>query len=302
MKWEKLGVIIEPNEDYNWMSDYASASFVEILKPDAMRVYVTGRDNNGISRIGVVDLSLYDMNTILSISEKPCLDVGNIGCFDESGVSYPWIVSVNGIKYMYYVGWIAGGIGGFINSTGLAMSTDGGKSFHRTSKAPILGRTHSEPIGTGSVCVLREGNIWRLWYTSFVKWERTDGEAKHFYHIKYAESLDGANWNREGRIAVDFRDEFEYVIAKPCVVREKGIYKMWYSYRGDSYRIGYAESTDGINWARKDSEVGIDVSDSGWDSEMIEYGFVFGYRGNRYMVYNGNKYGKTGLGLARLVQ
>jgi len=75
---------------------------------------------------------------------------------------------------------------------------------------------------------------------------------------------------------------------------------MWYSYRGSKYRIGYAESKDGISWIRKDSEVGIDVSSSGWDSDMIEYPHVFDHGGQLYMLYNGNGYGKTGIGLAVL--
>ena len=82
---------------------------------------------------------------------------------------------------------------------------------------------------------------------------------------------------------------------------------MWYSYRAiedyrtntaNSYRIGYAESNDGISWVRKDDEVGIDISESGWDSEMIEYPMVFNYRGEKYMFYNGNGFGKNGFGYA----
>jgi hypothetical protein len=78
---------------------------------------------------------------------------------------------------------------------------------------------------------------------------------------------------------------------------------MWYSIRfGKTYRIGYAESTDGVDWQRKDNQVGIDVSDAGWDSEMIEYPCVFDHAGERYMLYNGNGFGKTGFGLAILEQ
>ena len=84
---------------------------------------------------------------------------------------------------------------------------------------------------------------------------------------------------------------------------------MWYSYRGgseyrtnlsQSYRIGYAESLDGLKWTRKDEQVGIDVSKSGWDSEMICYPFVLDINDRRYMFYNGNGFGKSGLGYAML--
>ena len=49
----------------------------------------------------------------------------------------------------------------------------------------------------------------------------------------------------------------------------KGLWKMWYSYRGDRYHIGYAESYDGINWTRKDEKAGIDISETGFDSDMV---------------------------------
>ena len=77
---------------------------------------------------------------------------------------------------------------------------------------------------------------------------------------------------------------------------------MWYCYAigNGGYRMGYAESEDGIRYERKDQEVGIDVSESGWDSEMVCYPFVFNHKGQKYMLYCGNGYGKTGFGYAIL--
>ena len=80
---------------------------------------------------------------------------------------------------------------------------------------------------------------------------------------------------------------------------------MWYSYRdgtGKKYRIGYSHSIDGIIWENKLDSVGIDVSNNGWDSEMICYPFVFDHKNSRYMLYNGNSHGKDGFGLAKLVE
>jgi hypothetical protein len=80
---------------------------------------------------------------------------------------------------------------------------------------------------------------------------------------------------------------------------------MWYTFRAQptvaTYRIGYAESPDGIAWERMDHLMKqFDVSDSGWDSEMLSYGRVLKHNGIIYMLYNGNGYGKTGFGLAVL--
>jgi hypothetical protein len=139
-----------------------------------------------------------------------------------------------------------------------------------------------------------------MWYLSCVRWEVVNEVPRHWYNIRYAESVDGINWIRDGIVCINFESKEEYAISRPSVIKDFDIYKMWYSYRGKTYRIGYAESNDGINWIRLDDQVGIDVSISGWDSEMIEYPHVFKHKNKAYMLYNGNGYGKTGFGLAVL--
>src|SRR5438876_315820 len=137
-----------------------------------------------------------------------------------------------------------------------------------------------------------------MWYVSGTHWEPAAPEPRHYYNIRYADSDNGRTWRRDGRTAIDFEHADEYAFAHPCVIRDPDAYRMWYSYRGDTYRVGYAESRDGINWVRLDQHVGIEPSETGWDSEMIEYAHVFDCEGRRYMLYNGNGYGRTGFGLA----
>lgn len=301
MAWKKLGLIIKPDPSIWWMSHYTGPSCVEFKNGDVLNILVSGRDANNVSRIGVVEVRKDNPLEVVAIHEQPLFDIGSLGTFDESGVSYPWLVKSEQQTYMYYVGWVAGGRTRFRNAIGLCSSNDNGMSYQRVSKAPILPLTDDEPIGAGSVCVLREGDLWRLYYTSFDRWEPRGGAFQHYYNIKYAESKNGIDWARQGRIAIDFKDENEHTIGKPMVLKGDESYEMWYAYRGgaDSYRIGYAVSPDGINWDRKDSEAGIDVSPSGWDSEMIEYAYVFECNNLRYMIYNGNQFGKSGLGLAQ---
>ncbi len=140
-----------------------------------------------------------------------------------------------------------------------------------------------------------------MWYTSCTGWSMVTGKPRHRYHIKYAESDNGIHWRRGGLVAINYADDSEYAIARPSVVKDPEIWRMWFSYRGEAYRIGYAESIDGKSWKRLDHLAGIDVSAMGWDSEMIEYPFVFDHKGQRYMLYNGNDYGRTGFGIAVLL-
>jgi hypothetical protein len=134
-----------------------------------------------------------------------------------------------------------------------------------------------------------------MWYVSGVEWVHRDLPR---YNVKYAESADGIVWGRSGRVCIDFASRDESALARPCVVKDDGRYRMWFAHKGANYRLGYAESADGLTWIRRDEDAGLDVSPSGWDSDMIEYAYVFTHRGRRYMLYNGNNYGAGGVGLA----
>jgi len=142
-----------------------------------------------------------------------------------------------------------------------------------------------------------------------VRWVVVDGKPEPVYHIRYAESRDGVNWDRPGTVCIDLKSPEEGGITRPCVIKEHGFYRMWYCHRGvrdyrtnkaNSYRIGYAESPDGISWERKDELAGIDVSDEGWDSVMITYPYVYEHQGQKHLIYNGNGFGQSGFGHAVL--
>jgi hypothetical protein len=298
MKWAKRGLIFVPPDNLPWSVSHAALPVADQIGADCFRVYFSGRDRKGRAQIGAFDLQMDTTVRVLNVSEKPLISLGPLGSFDDSGITSSWVVNHRDRKYCYYSGWSLGVTVPFYFYVGLAVSDDNGESFRKISNAPILERNPIDPYLTASPCVLIENDIWRMWYISCTGWEINDKGSKHYYLVKYAESSDGINWNRTGIICIGFQSRDEYAIARPCVIRKEGIYKMWYSYRGESYRIGYAESVDGLKWERKDGEVGIDVSDSGWDSEMIEYPYVFDYKEHRYMLYNGNAYGRSGIGLA----
>ena len=134
-----------------------------------------------------------------------------------------------------------------------------------------------------------------MYYVSGCGWVNKDLPR---YNIKMARSQDGKLWQRDGHVCIDFKDASENALARPYVIFEDGVWKMWFGHRGTAYRLGYAESLDGIDWERRDDLVGIDVSPSGFDSDMIEYAAVVKHKGRHFMFYNGNNYGFDGIGLA----
>ncbi len=298
MKWKKLGKIFAPDGNLSWMNSHAANTVAEFLRDDIFRVYFSCRDKNNRAHVAFVEVNLDSQFEIIKVADKPVLSPGEIGTFDDSGVSLSCIKMIGGKRFMYYLGWNLGVTVPWRNSIGLAIYNEQSNEFERYSKAPIMDRHHVDPYSISYPFVLEDKGMFRVWYGSNLRWGKEQEEMAHL--IKYGESADGINWKREGVIALDFKNSDEYAISRPCVIKENNVYKMWYSYRGKSYRIGYAESADAIHWERKDDQAGIDVSQEGWDSEMVCYPFIFDHKGKRYMLYNGNGYGKTGFGLALL--
>ncbi len=302
MNWIKLGKIFLPNKKINWMQSHAAVPFLDEDFKKNYILYFTSRNKKNQSYIG--RLFLDKKFNIIKVDHKPVLSPGGLGTFDEYGVTASYMINVKKKKLLYYVGWNLGTSTPFRNALGLAISNDGGKNFKKISKGPIMDRSYVDPCFVAGAKVLYENNSYKMWYISCINWKLDKGKPKHYYHLKYATSKDGINWKKDGTICIDFKSKYEYAISQPWVIKEKGIYKMWYSYRAQknikTYRIGYAESKNGINWKRLDNKVGIDVSKKGWDSKMICYPSIYNINENKIMFYNGNEYGKSGIGMAIL--
>ena len=163
----------------------------------------------------------------------------------------------------------------------------------------MLERTHSEPHFRGAPFVLVDGGRLRMWYVSSAHWEYGSCGLRYRVSIRHAVSSDGVEWRPEAGLCLEPEGD-EYAVGRPCVVREGGIFRMWYSVRSVSrpYAIGYAESPDGLSWRRMDGQAGITRSHSGWDSEMICFPNVVDAAGQRYLFYNGNRHGASGFGCA----
>lgn len=303
MSWEKLGLFFRPDPAKSWMQSHATNPFT-MERPDGLtRIFFSSRDPQVRSHVGWADADFSSGTPrIVRVADEPAVAPGPLGYFDDHGVYGASVVQHDGRAYLYYAGWNPGKRPPLFYATiGLAISDDGGETFRKYSPAPILARDHNDPWMVSACCVRVEDGLFRMWYISGIGWhELPNGELWSRYHIKYAESQDGVAWKREGRVAIGLR-EGETNIARPSIVHEDGVYKAWFPVHGGkgAYRIGYAESGDGIVWTRDDSAAVIEPSADGFDSEAVAYPWVFRSSGGEtYMLYNGNAFGRDGIGLA----
>jgi predicted GH43/DUF377 family glycosyl hydrolase len=299
VKWRKRGHIYAPDGTLWWARKYASFPTVDVLG-DVLRVYFTGLDENEFGRTGYVDLDPDDPTRVLHESPEPVLDLGELGTFDDCGATAFSIVTDGARKLLYYQGWQRAERVPYLLFSGLAADDGGGSGFEKHAPTPVMDRIAGDSFMRASPYVIRQDGAFRMWYVSGRRWV-DDRHGLHYeVDIRHATSRDGVRWDADEASCVTSESPDEYGIGRPSVLFEDGSYRMWYAVRSFSkpYRIGYAESSDGVSWTRRDSVVGIERSEQGWDSDMICYPQVVRVGDRLLMFYNGNQHGSTGFGYA----
>lgn len=312
-RWKKLGRVYAPSGAGDWLHSHAQNP-APLLMHDRIRVYFNcrppaGPDGMFVSTATFIDLDRNDPTTVLEAPQAPLLPLGALGTFDEFGVMSCTAIQMTAAEvWLYYVGWSRCQGVPYNHAIGAAVSHDGGTTFRRLGEGPLLSRTLHEPHIQNSPVILKQGDVFHLWYSSGTGWKLHDGQPESVYVLMHATSRDGIQWERSGQPIMPARVDDECQ-TNPSVVQIDGRFHMWFCYRHGldfrnsqrSYRIGYAGSDDGLAWQRDDEASVLEPSASGWDSEMVCYPSVFTLdNGTTYMLYSGNGFGRDGFGIAVL--
>lgn len=308
MKWRKKGFICDCNSfNLSWYKKNSMVPVPYFLDENTIRIFLTMCDQQNIGRIGYVDVEAKNPLKIKGYSKEPLIDIGFEGTFDDNGVVTASVLKDDDKLYMYYSGYQLGVKTPYSIFTGVAVSVDNGHNFIKlTNEVPILDRISGE-IATRCVpYVIKEGSIYKMWYTASVAsgWINSSlGKRQPLYDLKYMESDSPIKWQSEGRkTVITFKNSDEHGICKSSVWKENGLYKIIYSLRhlSKGYRLGYAESLNGIDWIRKDEDIGLTVSQKGFDSNMVCFAERIVYKDKTCLFYSGNHYGMAGIGYAEL--
>ena len=118
--WKKIGNIFNVDKsNLDWMSTHAMMPVIEKLRNNIYRIYFSTRDQQNRSRCASIDLNIKSLE-VTNLTQKPILDLGAIGTFEDSGVMPTSIIKHKGIKYLYYNGWSQGKTVPFYSFIGLA--------------------------------------------------------------------------------------------------------------------------------------------------------------------------------------
>lgn len=272
-----------------------------------IRIYYAARGKSGKSFTTFIDFDRHDPSKIIYHHKADVLGLGRPGTFDEDGVMPSAALQKGDRIWLYYSGWNQKVSTPYHNSTGLAESVDGGKTFSRVFEGPIVERNHLEPYVTVTPSILFENGVYRMWYVSGLKWIDIKGRREPVYVIMSAQSKDGIIWDREAKQIIPSLFEFE-AFSRPSVFRKGKVLHMLFCSRGSEdyrngsqgYKLGYAYSTDGKTWTRDSEALQVDPPTGEWEDKMNCYPYYIHVDGRDLVFYNGNGFGATGFGLAQL--
>lgn len=310
MKWLKRGRIFEPIGQTPWMKKYGILPTpYYIPEKNIIRIFFGTSAEDNICKITYLDVNPDNPSEVVYLHKEPLLKEGEIGLFDEHGLNPSQVVNVSNKIYLFYIGYQRMVNVPYLLFCSYAELNDSLDKVISRRKTPILDRVEDEPYIRSAITIVQESDTYLIWYVSAYKWELLNtklfkNKLMPNYHIKFAKTKNFIDFDIYEKPVIKAENEDEFGFGRPWCIKDENTFKMWYSLRRKNtpYRIGYAESMDGINWIRKDDEVGIDVSENGWDSEMICYPAVIRVKDKVYMFYNGNNNGATGFGYAEMVE
>ena len=303
MRWDKLGLI--------WTAP-AGTGLTGALQPtplvleDRIRVFCGCRDAAGASSVWWVDLDPVDPTCRLGEAGSAALGPGPLGAFDAAGVVPCAVATAGGVIRLYYAGYQppAGPGERFRVFSGIATAPlNGTEVFTRLQDTPLLRTSADEQLFRVVHSVLPAvGGGWRCWYGAGNQFRRGRRKLLPVYDIRQMDSPDGLAFPSAGDVAVPLGPPEEHRVGRPYVVPQDGGWRMFFGAGTEetTYRLTFADSADGHRWRRHDGRLGLDVGESGWDSEMVAYPAVVTTRAGTFLFYNGNGYGRDGFGVAVL--
>lgn len=301
---KKIGYIFSPSGKSSWWVSHAMAPSA-VITDNKIRVFLGGWDVNNISRITYIDLDITNPKNILNISDKIALDIGGDGCFDENGVfpAHAFTINTDTI-YLYYTGFQLGSKIRHYNFGGLAVSNDGGDSFSRIGRSPILDRQEEGLfVRAGQSIYPDEASGYHSVYSAGSSWFECGNEQRPVYDIFYQKTPDGIVMQNKGKKIIEADFNYEHGLGRPQIIKFSDWYYCFYTRRiikDMKYFMGAARSKNLLEWEKVDDIFDdLNFGKKGeFDSDMMYFPSILKISETRGLIfYSGNYFGEGGLGL-----
>ena len=276
-----------------------------LIKPDGYDLYYADRQNNRslikkLTFTSDFQLTEKDAETVLRPSEVK-------GTFDDEGVMPACILTSDDRNYMFYSGWNSRNSVPYHNATGLADITSKG-CIRRRFQGPVLDRGPDFPFLAVTPTVWGTKGSYHCIYVNGDGWIEHKGTQEVLYSMKYAVSNDLKIWDRRSHSLIEEPDG-RVCHSNPCHFRYGTETFIAYCARKplefrtnsqNSYVLRIAEwNIDELRLEPCELEIDAERI-PGFDDEMMAYPEVFPTSQGLRVLYNGNGFGRAGIGILDL--
>ena len=222
---------------------------------------------------------------------------GDDGAFDCDGVSCSDVrLDQAGNIELFYFGWQRLPSSHWLNGIGVAKGPIGSR-LTRISAGPLLGRDMLDPFSVAYPFISRF-NEKEILYSSYTRFADPRTTASFNYVVKKAE-IELSSERLESRIELNIEEvNGSSAYSRPTVFRYGEKEVLLCSVRGSHYEIrGWIQKS--ARWVRAPYLDGNSLrGPMSRDATCYQFPFVSG--ANCFILYNGDQYGATGFGLAKL--
>lgn len=259
------------------------------------RILFNSRDSQNRSEVWEGDFQL-ESKLVGSRYLKKIISTSDFPLYAKDGISLGGKYTDGKSQKILFMGWQVPESGHWMGELG-AFELSTSKNFKIDSKA-LIEIGEEEPISISYGDSIQIDQEIHLWYGSTKVWDFGNGEMLHSIKVR---TKSGDLWSTP-KIAVNPIIGFAQAFSKPSILRINEKLFLAFSYRGNrtKYRIGFAEIDEKSGIAKSVRWGDFLPSQDPWENEMVEYPFLFSWKENVCMLYNGNGFGKTGFGLAVL--
>lgn len=298
IKFNRLGRIFDPQQFQVNGEILSHAANPVVIKIDRnlVRIFFNSRDKNQRSSIYSFDFDLDSLRPIPdSLKVQFMLDSSD--SYFKDGVSLGSHFQLDGVSWIGFMGWINPTFKHWYGTIG-KFQLNANLDFESIDKKPWFDLDNQDQTSLSYPAVYTSKNTMHVWYGTTLTWDGGNGEMIHI--LKEKVSKDYVRFESTNRV-VEWKMGESQAFSRPSILKIHDHFLMAYSVRGNAtkYRIGFGLIEDNSSMVKQICTFSTSLSK--WESEMVEYPYLVSHGDSVFMFYNGNGYGKSGIGLAQLI-
>lgn len=306
--WTRRELFVTPGEHAGGRTHLQSPTVLP-LASGLWRVYFAARAQRNVASIFAVDVDPADAMRVARVHREAVLSPGERGAFDHFGLGPSCaFADETGLVTLYYTGVGLRGDVPYELAIGRATSEDG-LHFERAVAGPVFAKGPYDPYFVSSPALNRRPGGLDMWYVGARNWIESGERLEPEYDLRRTRSDDGISWESATKPGLSASDFGGTAIGRPCIAHDGLSERLWFSVRGrdfrgsgsQAYRIWSvpldARGDAGASAARPVRFANPPAPED-WDFDMQSYACVARFGDDLIMLYNGNTFGRDGIGWA----